>query len=232
MRYQNKTLTDLLAAEYALGTLKGRARQRFERLLQRDPTLRSQLEGWERRLNQLADRAPPVAPPAAVWTRLEQRLFAQPVKPRWFEQLAFWRALTLGSGALAGILAVLLWLDPGAMPPGYVMLIQDRAQQPVWTASAATDMKQFYVRNMHPMDMPPGRGCLLWVQPQGSDRVYALGVLPDDGGMMRLEIDEPLRSQLPNAKLMVTLEDMTNPPPAPTRPAEFTGQVVALTSTI
>jgi anti-sigma-K factor RskA len=67
MRYADPDLRDRLAAEYALGTLRGPARRRFERLLSDDERLRDAAEDWELRLNLLGESAPAVEPPAHVW---------------------------------------------------------------------------------------------------------------------------------------------------------------------
>ena len=40
MNYNNPELRDVLAGEYVLGTLRGKARARFERLLAMDASLR------------------------------------------------------------------------------------------------------------------------------------------------------------------------------------------------
>src|SRR5262245_58796403 len=74
MNYRDPELRERLAAEYALGTLRGAARQRFERLMAADVALRQLVEGWELRLNALADNARPVAPPAGLWPAIERRL--------------------------------------------------------------------------------------------------------------------------------------------------------------
>ena len=53
MNYQNARLRRLLAAEYVLGTLRGPARRRFERLARGDAALRAEQYFWEARLGQL-----------------------------------------------------------------------------------------------------------------------------------------------------------------------------------
>ena len=55
MNYADPELRDRLAAGYALGTLRGRARKRFERLLAEDSRLAELTEDWELRLNLLAE---------------------------------------------------------------------------------------------------------------------------------------------------------------------------------
>ena len=74
MRYQNPQLREQLAAEYALGTLRGLARARFERLLRGDATLREEVTFWHERFSEFATRLTPVAPRDVVWTALEQTI--------------------------------------------------------------------------------------------------------------------------------------------------------------
>lgn len=76
MRYDHPQLRDQLAAQYALGTLRGRARARFERLLGHDPALRGDVTFWHERFSEFATRLKPVAPRAVVWTALEQAIAA------------------------------------------------------------------------------------------------------------------------------------------------------------
>lgn len=71
-RYENPQLRSQLAAEYALGTLRGLARARFEALLRDDAALRGEVSFWHERFSEFAMRLKPVAPRAVVWTALEQ----------------------------------------------------------------------------------------------------------------------------------------------------------------
>jgi len=74
MKYDNTKLRQMLAAEYVLGTLRGRARRRFERLADRDAGILAEVRFWESRLAALAAGLPPEMPPAAVWLRLEHEV--------------------------------------------------------------------------------------------------------------------------------------------------------------
>jgi anti-sigma-K factor RskA len=232
MNYHNPQLADLLAAEYVLGTLKGRARQRFDGLLHASPSLRQRVQEWELRLNSLAQDVPPVAPPQAAWENLQIRLFPSP-KPSTpapranrFERLAFWRGLTLGSAVLASILAALLVVKPFTQDAtGYVVLLNDKQQyETTWTISAPTDLEQLYVKNMKPIQLPKDIRCVLWVQPEGSSELYPLGVLPDKGDTMKLQIDKNMRPKLPG-QLLVTRENLSGPMPTkPSGPAKYEGK--------
>jgi anti-sigma-K factor RskA len=225
MRYQDPQLAELLAAEYVLGTLKGRARQRFQALLQAHPALRSKVREWEWRLNRLAAATPPVTPPPATWDGLAQRLFPSVPCLPWRQRLSVWRNLALGSGLLAAVLAVLLVIAPPA--PGYVVLINDASQRPVWLITASADRQHLYVKSLKVMNMPEKKRCLLWLQPKDSPQLYALGVLPDKGEAMSLKVAKGMRSMLPG-QLLVTVEDSGPLPTAPSSPPHYRGEWMSL----
>jgi anti-sigma-K factor RskA len=64
-------LMDRLAASYALGTLRGGARRRFETLARSSPTLRVMAQVWQERFMSLTELAPSEAPSPNVWKRIE-----------------------------------------------------------------------------------------------------------------------------------------------------------------
>ncbi len=74
MRYENAELVRQLAAEYVIGTLRGAARRRFEKLLETDPEARFQRDFWEQRLGEFGQALSPVAPPVDVRTELLRRI--------------------------------------------------------------------------------------------------------------------------------------------------------------
>lgn len=78
MKYDNPKLRQMLAAEYVLGTLRGRARRRFERLARSETAVRSEIRFWESRLAGLAANLKPQSPPPSVWFSLLHRIETQP----------------------------------------------------------------------------------------------------------------------------------------------------------
>ncbi|MGQ3058039.1 MAG: anti-sigma factor [Nevskia sp.] len=74
MKYDNPKLHQILAAEYVLGTLRGRARHRFERLARSETAVRSEIRFWESRLAGLAADLEPKSPPPSVWFALQHRI--------------------------------------------------------------------------------------------------------------------------------------------------------------
>ncbi len=73
----NPTLLELLAASHALGTLRGGARRRFERIAREQPVVRAAALGWQSRLASLTELQTPVVPDAAVWIRIRNLIEAE-----------------------------------------------------------------------------------------------------------------------------------------------------------
>lgn len=110
-------LVERLAAAYALGTLRGGARRRFESLAREQAPLRAAALVWQARLSSMAELQQPVTPSPAVWTRIENVLRAEreaqairaaaalpraPVRPDgWWRNLALWRGAALAGAVLA-----------------------------------------------------------------------------------------------------------------------------------
>jgi len=136
MNYANPELRNRLAAEYVLGTLHGRARRRFERLLSGDRDLNNLVEDWETTLSPFAEQILPVEPPAHLWEQIDRQIApAAPVAAaapmpnrsavaegrleRLWHSLGFWRGAAAVAVASAMALAVLLgiaFLRPGVAP--------------------------------------------------------------------------------------------------------------------
>ncbi|WP_431046159.1 anti-sigma factor [Roseateles sp. L2-2] len=75
MDYGHPERAERLAADYAVGTLRGGARRRFEKLLPAHPALAAATATWTARLQLLAGQVAAVEPPASVWATIQMRLF-------------------------------------------------------------------------------------------------------------------------------------------------------------
>ena len=124
--YNNPGLMDQLAASYALGTLRGGARRRFETLARDNATLRAAALIWQGRIASVAELQPEVAPSPVVWKRIENLVSAEkqvqamltarahvasaPVSTSGWSSLGLWRGAT-AAGAFATVLAVVVSLN-------------------------------------------------------------------------------------------------------------------------
>ena len=194
MKFSGKpALQERLAAEYALGTLRGRARARFERALRADAALARAAAEWQARLAPLADAVPAVQPPARLWRAIEARLPA--TRTGLWESVAFWRGLGLAaSGAAAVLLAAVATLQPPAPVPApapivlkvpssemaevYLAVLQDpKTQKPLLLASVNQRSDQMQVRTLDPSIRVAGKDLELWALPAGGGTPRSLGVV-------------------------------------------------------
>jgi anti-sigma-K factor RskA len=134
MNYADPELRDRLAAEYALGTLRGPARRRFEQLLSDNADLRDLVQDWELRVNLLAESAPGVAPPPHVWDGIAQRIgpASAPAPLResrhtWlWDSLGFWRGAAALASAAAAALVFYVALQPPGVAPAQIAALDQR----------------------------------------------------------------------------------------------------------
>jgi anti-sigma-K factor RskA len=127
VRFRDKPeLQDRLAAEYVLGTLRGRARLRFQAWMRGDAAVRRAVSEWETRLAPMAAGVPAVRPPRRVWQGIEARI-AGLAAPRpaasvtasradtggFWNSLAFWRNWGLiAAGCVATLVGALALKKP------------------------------------------------------------------------------------------------------------------------
>ena len=134
MNYSDPEQRDRLAAEYALGTMRGPARQRFERLLSGNADLRDLAQDWELRVNLLAESAPAVEPPAHVWEGIARRVgpASAPAplpesRRNWlWDSLGFWRGAAALAAAAAAALAFYVALQPPGPAPAQIAALDQR----------------------------------------------------------------------------------------------------------
>ena len=245
MKYQNAQLRRMLAAEYVLGTLRGPARRRFERLARADAALRAEQYFWETRLGRLGRAVKPVTPLPTVWVSLQRRIEAgntvplrrpAPAEPK---PVPMWR-IWAGMAAAAAVVAVVMVSQRGVLPrapattpvaqapatpaaPVYVAQLKVPDSTMQWTVSLSLARGQMTVAaagdypqlGQHSME-------LWWISPQGP---VAIGLLPVQGtGSMALPKELAAQGGI---TLAVSLEPQGGSPTGkPTGPVLTSGPAV------
>jgi anti-sigma-K factor RskA len=219
MRYRDQPLLDRLAAEYVVGTLHGRARRRFERVMMESHQARSSVWRWEQRLGPLAHAAGSVQPSARVWREIEKRTGLREESAPWYERLGLWRGLTLAATAAALVLAVMLRTAP-TQAPQYVAVFSDQQAQPLWVVSADLGRRRLTLRPVNATAPAADKSYELWVLPAGGAAPRSMGLLPTTGTGVEAALPRELGALLANAQgLAVSLEPAGGSPTgAPTGP--------------
>jgi anti-sigma-K factor RskA len=201
----NRGLLDRLAAEYVLGTLRGRARRRFERWFV-SPQVVTLVKAWEDRLAGLEPPLENVPPPPSVWqgieTRLELRKRQRAPTLRW-----------LSLAAAAAFFAVVAFFalrppEPVETPRlastarGY---LQADPQTIYWRVEVLGDRQEIslHVHKVH--DLPPGKSHELWALPEGGAPV-SLGLMPHTGDHKRVLTATQREALARSKQIAVSLE--------------------------
>jgi anti-sigma-K factor RskA len=212
MKSANRELVDRLAAEYVLGTLRHRARRRFERWLL-SPQVGALVKAWEDRLAGLEPQLTPVAPPATVWRGIENKL-----ELRKLNRQPTMRWLGIAASLLVFVALGVFFTRPAGPPPiTQQSFLQADAQTIYWRVEVLGDSQELslHVHVVH--DLPPGKSHELWALPEGGGAPVSLGLLPHTGDHHRV-LNASQRAALANSKqVAVSLEpEGGSPTGAPT----------------
>jgi anti-sigma-K factor RskA len=187
-------LQHALAAEYVLGTLRGRARTRFESLARADAALASVVRGWEDYLTPLTEALEPVVPPERVWRNIAARIAPRgaPGTPSLWASLGFWRllggALTV---AVVALLATLAGRPPVAEAPVEVAVLSTPEQDPRMIVERHAGMLK--VRMVKPWKAVDQEDLELWVVPRdGKPRSLGVVAADRDSEVRLANLDEKL----------------------------------------
>jgi anti-sigma-K factor RskA len=198
----NERLRELLAAEYALGTLRGGARRRFEHWARNDDGLRALALAWSERLAPLVDGIPSAVPRERVWDAIEARLPGSSTRQvansiptttgafGWWDRLALWRGLS-AAFAVAAVIAIGLASRPApfvgptvvqvASEPGAVAtLVDPKSGAPVAVVLTSKDGDAIQVKVAADVQVPAGKVLQLWTARSDVAGMQSMGVLPAD----------------------------------------------------
>jgi anti-sigma-K factor RskA len=239
VKYNNENLRDALAAEYALGTLQGAARRRFEHSLKDDPRLRRLVLQWHGRLAPLDALAEPVQPPTRVWSAIEQRLRLGTAGARrrsegFWTNLGFWRGAAMLGTALAVALAIALAVFQPAPTTGETMVVVLVGQdaRPAMTVSwppGQTETPKMRIRVIGHAEMGPGTSWELWMLPGGDQKPVSLGLIGTEP-FQEVAIPPSLAPAIDTAAgLAMSVEpEGGSPTGLPTGPVIYSGQRISL----
>jgi anti-sigma-K factor RskA len=232
MRYDRPELRDRLASEYALGTLHGAARRRFERLLASDRALRDAVAEWQDRLAPLELALEPVRPTPALLERIERDIgIAQ--KPAARATASLWQRLfaapqlgMLAAGLVVGVgvatIAPHLLHRAGEestaqLPQSYAGILSDPQGNATMLVSSLRHGRIADIKVLRPMPTAPDRKLFLWALPVDG-APFLVGEVPASGkaSISLSATSEQLFSKV--ATLAVSAEPAGG---TPSKPSEF-----------
>ncbi|MBC7683554.1 MAG: anti-sigma factor [Ferruginibacter sp.] len=245
-------LLDKLAAGYALGTLRGGARRRFETLAREQAPVRAAALIWQARIGSVAELQTQIVPAPVVWTRIDNLVRADMERqamrdaraaPRgavgWFRNLWAWRCAA-AAGVVATVIAMVIGVDQRthfvtqiaslrtqlqATPQiKYVAVLADGKADPSMLVTFDARNNKLVLQRISGYQEASNKSLQLWaLPPSGGPR--SLGVLGSDK-LLRLTAAEGDVKAIPD--LAISLEPKGGVPGAggPTGPVLFKGALI------
>ena len=191
----NERLREMLSAEYALGTLRGGARRRFERWLRSDAELQALSVAWSERLAPLIDAVSPLDPPARVWEAIEARLpgfsrerRAAMVPLAWWDRLGLWRGLAGAFAVVAAFALAVAWrpapvpqtqfVEVQTLPAAVATITDPKSGAPVAVVMASKGDDVLLVEVAADVKVGSGQVLQLWTASKRTGALVSMGLLP------------------------------------------------------
>ena len=215
---------EMLAGEYVLGTLDAAEATAAEARMAAEPAFAAEVRAWEARLYPLTALVEAVAPPAALWTRIEDSTGGTvadgptrtPASAANDNRVAgWWRTAAIGAAALAAGLAVFIGVRPAPVP--LVAVLAPAGSTASLLVAVAGPDGGLALRPIAAVAVAPDRDLQLWALPAGATRPQSLGVLPASGKLVPPGV-------APGTQLLVSLEPKGGSPTGlPTGPVVYGG---------
>ncbi len=229
MKYNQDQLKNALSPEFVLGTLSGRARLRYQRLLMEHKELQKNVWQWESKLNELGTVMTPQQPDARVWRAIEKRLGF--IEKNEDNTEPWWHHLWTPGFALASIfMLVTAWLLmtqkqlPIELPAERVAVVQNSNAEALWLIEVQTQNLRIHATDK----LPPlnDQDYQLWMIAKDGRPPIPLGLLPQNG--MKEIPRSILFNQLDIAALAVSIEPLGGSPNGQPTTVLFTTELVQI----
>jgi anti-sigma-K factor RskA len=236
-RYQDPKLYERLAGEYVLGTLQGRARQRFAQLVAQRGYLRNAVNQWEKRLDPLSTRITAQSPPKRVWRNISRELNLISNESRrilligFWNNILLWRATTFTAIVLLVMSLLYSWLPQTQLPgsPSYLAVLKSKQDAPMFVATASSRPMQMKIMMMDESVMYPDKDLELWCVMRQSGEAWSLGVLARKKETVFTMNQNEWRLMGDISSLSVSVEPMGGSPTGrPTGSIVYTGELISL----
>ncbi len=177
--------SDLLAAEYVLGTLDVADRVMAASRTETDVAFARMVADWQDRLAPLIETIDPIAPPGQLFDDLLVRLFGtQPMvdevaMARLKRRVRWWQGSTAGLSAIAA--ALLAWIALGGTtsqrPDRFTAVLQRDASAPAMVLDVDVKSRRLTVTSLASAS-PEGKSYQLWIINPAIGTPHSLGLIP------------------------------------------------------
>jgi anti-sigma-K factor RskA len=230
MRYKNPELQELLASEYALGSLTTLVRKRLEKLITLEPELNKKVCQWEERLYPLADSLQPVQPGENVWRAIDAQIKPKAKKESLWNNLLFLRSFSSAAFALVLTMSVLLNYQIDVEPvesisrgASYIAVMLDENNKPGMVINTYRKPLQLSVSLLDDTQLSADKELHLWAITKQTREIHSLGVLTGEKHSMRALLKSEWQFLKYSRELFITEEALNSSPMKPSGKTVFKG---------
>ncbi len=186
-RYQNPELFEQLAIEYAVGSMQGRAKKRFEALMETHFYLRAVVDAYENKFASLVELLPDAQPSNQVWKNIDAHIQAttpQEEKTPWWKTAFFKQSF--GMAAMAVIVSAVLLLNPMTITPeatatAYSAVLESNSHDAMAVTKIQKSDMTLSVDIMKKVNVPDNMELTLWCHPKDGGMPMKMGTVSKSG---------------------------------------------------
>jgi anti-sigma-K factor RskA len=182
-RYQNPELFEQLAIEYAVGSMQGRAKKRFEALMETHFYLRAVVDAYENKFATLVELLPDSKPSNQVWDNIEFHIKAsapQEEKTSWWQTSFFKQGF--GLAVMAVVVSAVLLLNPMTVTPtSYAAVLESDSNIAMAMTKIQKSDMTLSVDIMQKMNVPDNMELTLWCHPKHGGMPMKMGTVSKSG---------------------------------------------------
>ncbi len=186
-RYQNPELFEQLAIEYAVGSMQGRAKKRFEALMETHFYLRAVVDAYENKFASLVELLPDAQPSNQVWKNIDAHIQASTPKE---EKTSWWKTSFFkqgfGMAAMAVAVSAVLLLNPMTVGPvatasAYTAVLESESNIPMAVTKIQKSDMTLSVDIMKKVNVPDNMELTLWCHPKNGGMPMKMGAISKSG---------------------------------------------------
>lgn len=189
-RYQNPEIFEQLAIEYAVGSMQGRARKRFEALMDMHFYLRAVVDAYENKFAHLVELLPDAQPSKKVWNNIETHINASIEKQSKKQKAPWWKnslfKQSFGLAAMALIVSAVLLFNPMDKttfntPTAYSAVLESASNDLVAFTKIKKSSMKLSVNIMKTVKIADDMELTLWCHPKGGGMPMKMGTISKSG---------------------------------------------------
>jgi len=194
-RYQNPELFEQLAIEYAVGSMQGRAKKRFEALMDTHFYLRAVVDAYENKFASLVELLPDKQPSKQVWNNIEAHLQSSasqqdsPIEEKtpWWKTRFFKQSF--GMAAMALVVTAVLFLNPmtltsEATATTYSAVLESNSKEPMAITKIQKSDMMLSFDLIKKIDVTDDMELTLWCHPRKGGNPMKMGTIAKTGKTM------------------------------------------------